>query len=157
MGYTASLTKRMKIGWDERMRKQLMIRTLIAFSFVAVGVEHFRQPQLFVGIVPPYLPAPLALVYLSGLFEILGGAGLLWSRTRRFAGWGLIALLVAVYPANIHMLVNDVYLDGMARERWLLWVRMPLQFVFALGVLIASEIWQPGKNGEVETGALTDG
>ena len=125
------------------MRKLRIIRTLVAISFIAVGIEHFRQPQLFLGIVPPYLPAPLALVYISGFFEALGGAGLLWSRTRRISGWGLIALLVAVYPANIHMLVNAVYLEGMARERWLLWLRMPLQFVFAAGVLIAAEIWRP--------------
>ncbi len=127
------------------MKKQVIVRSLIALSFVAVGVEHFRQPQIFVGIVPPYLPAPLLLVYISGVFEVLGGLGLLWARSRRWAGWGLIGLLVAVYPANIHMLVNDIYLEGMARERWLLWVRMPLQFVFAAGVLIASEIWQPGQ------------
>ena len=138
------------------MRKQVVIRTFIALSFIAVGIEHFRQPQLFVGIVPPYLPAPLALVYLSGFFEVLGGAGLLWSRSRRWAGWGLIALLVAVYPANIHMLVNDVYLEGMARERWLLWVRMPLQLVFAAGVLIASEIWKPGQMSEDQIVAEAD-
>jgi len=130
------------------MRKQAVIRTFIALSFIAVGVEHFRQPQLFVGIVPPYLPAPLLLVYVSGVFEVLGGLGLFWARSRRWAGWGLIALLIAVYPANIHMLVNEVYLEGMVRERWLLWVRMPLQFVFAAGVLIASEIWKPGQTGE---------
>mgnify|MGYP001233216250 CR=1 FL=1 len=135
------------------MQRQQILRVFVGLSFVAVGVEHFRQPNLFLGIVPPYLPAPLALVYISGLFEILGGFGLFWKRSRRIAGWGLIALLVAVYPANIHMLVNDVYLDGMARERWLLWLRMPLQFVFAAGVLIASEIWQPGRKDETEAGA----
>ena len=118
-------------------------RWFLAASFVAVGVGHFTNPAPFVSIVPPYLPEPLALVYISGFFEILGGIGLLIPQTRRAAGWGLLALLVAVYPANIHMLVNEVYLDGMPRERWLLWLRMPLQFLMAGGVLWASGLWRP--------------
>jgi len=126
-------------------QRAVVLRWLVGLSFIAVGVEHFRNPNLFVGIVPSYLPSPLALVYLSGAFEVLGGAGLLVPRLRRLAGVGLLALLVAVYPANIHMLVNDVYLEGMAQERWLLWVRMPLQFVFAAGVLVASELWVPAR------------
>ena len=126
-------------------QRAIVLRWLVGISFIAVGIEHFRNPDLFVGIVPGYLPAPLALVYLSGAFEVLGGVGLFFARSRRFAGMGLLALLVAVYPANIHMLVNDVYLEGMAKERWILWVRMPLQFVFAAGVLVASELWVPAR------------
>ena len=128
-----------------RTKTLVIFRWLLALSFVAVGVENFRNPGLFVAIVPPYLPEPLALVYVSGIFEILGGLGLVVPQTRRAAGWGLLALLVAVYPANIHMLANDVYLDGMPQERWILWVRMPFQFVFAFGVLIASELWLPKR------------
>ena len=74
-----------------------------ALFFVAVGVTHFTHPAFFLKIMPPALPAHLALVYLSGAFEILGGLGLLVPRTRRFAGWGLIALLIAVFPANLYM------------------------------------------------------
>ena len=122
-----------------------LFRSLIALSFCAVGIEHFRDPELFVGIVPPFLPEPLALVYVSGFFEVLGGVGLLLPQTRRAAGWGLLALLLAVYPANIHMLVNEVYLDGMPQERWILWARMPFQLLFALGVVIASGIWLPKR------------
>lgn len=110
------------------------LRWLIAISFVAVGVSHFTSPEPFLQIMPAVLPFPLALVYLSGAAEILGGVGLLPRATRRFAAWGLLLLLVAVYPANINMLVNDIYLDGMPRERWLLWARMPMQFVFAAGI-----------------------
>ena len=132
-----------------RPLKAQFITILVGLSFIAVGVEHFRNPGLFVPIVPPFLPAPLELVYISGFFEVAGGLGLLWSRTRRLAGWGLLALLVAVYPANIYMLVADVYIDGMARERWLLWARMPLQFVIAAGVLVAADIWRPGR-GAIE-------
>ena len=122
-----------------------LTRWLVASSFVWVGVQHFVNPAPFVSIVPPALPWPLALVYVSGFFEVLGGIGLLSGRTRRPAAWGLLALLVAVYPANIHMLVNDVYLDGMPRERWLLWVRMPLQLVFALGVAWTGGLWPRGR------------
>ena len=132
-----------------RPLKAQFITLLVGLSFIAVGVEHFRNPGLFVPIVPPFLPAPLELVYISGFFEVAGGVGLLWSRSRRLAGWGLLALLVAVYPANIYMLVADVYIDGMARERWLLWARMPLQFVIAAGVLVAADIWRPGR-GAIE-------
>jgi uncharacterized membrane protein len=127
-----------------------IFRTLIALSFVAVGVKHFTDADLFVSIVPPYLPWHLELVYLSGVFEILGGLGLLFERSRKPAGWGLLALLVAVYPANIHMLVNEVYLDGMPEDKWLLWARMPMQLLFALAVSWAAGIWPNGRaaNGE---------
>ncbi len=92
-------------------------------------------------IMPPYLPWQLELVYLSGVAEIVGGVGLLIPRFRRAAGWGLLLLLIAVYPANIHMLVNDIYLPDMPRERWLLWLRLPMQFVFAAWVLWSAGLW----------------
>ena len=127
-------------------------RVPFALSFIAVGILHFTSPDPFVSIMPAYLPWHLELVYLSGFFEILGGIGLMIPMTRRIAAWGLLALLVAVYPANINMLVNDIYLDDMPKERWLLWVRMPLQFLMAIGVLWTGEIWpkvhQTNENGE---------
>lgn len=119
------------------------VRGVVGLSFVAVGALHFVDPGPFVRIVPPALPAPETLVYLSGFFEIAGGLGLLVERTRRMAAWGLLGLLIAVYPANVHMLVNEVYLEGMPHERWLLWARMPMQLVFAAGVLWAGGIWPP--------------
>ena len=106
-----------------------------AASYIAVGIQHFTNPDLFVLIVPAYLPEPLLLVHISGVAEILGGVGLLWRKTRRAAAWGILALLVAVYPANINMLVNDIYLPDMPQERWMLWARMPMQFVFAAWVI----------------------
>jgi len=114
---------------------------LVAF-FTGVGIQHFVDPSSFLQIMPPPLePWGLELVYISGFFEILGGAGLAWRRTRKAAAWGLLALLVAVYPANIHMLLNEVYIDGMAQEKWLLWARMPMQFIMALGVAWTGGIW----------------
>ena len=116
-------------------------RFIFAISFVIVGILHFTNPAPFISIMPAYLPWHLALIYISGVCEILGGVGLLIPTTRRFASWGLIALLIAVYPANINMLVNDIYLENMPKERWLLWVRMPLQFLMAWGVLWCGELW----------------
>ena len=110
------------------------IRIIFAVAFVAVGVLHFTHPSTFVSIMPPYLPWHLELVYLSGFFEIIGGLGLIYQPTRTIAKWGLLALLVAVYPANIHMLVNEIYLEGMPHKKWILWARMPIQFLMAFGV-----------------------
>jgi uncharacterized membrane protein len=95
---------------------------------VAVGIVHFVLPGWFVAIVPAALPAPLALVLVSGVFEILGGVGLLVPRTRRAASIGLVLLYVAVFPANINMIVDARASHGVAP--WLLWARLPLQAVF---------------------------
>ena len=98
-----------------------------AISYVAVGVTHFTHTEFFLDVMPPYLPAHLELVWLSGVFEVLGGLGLLVKRTRRFASLCLIALLVAVYPANIHMAMNPGLYPSI--DPWLLYARLPLQFV----------------------------
>lgn len=104
-------------------------RYLMAISMMAVGVLHFLQPQGFVLIVPKALPFPLALVYVSGFFEVVGGAGLLVPAYRKAAAWGLIVLFLAVFPANINMAVNKIALDTTTLPDWALWGRLPLQFV----------------------------
>jgi len=81
--------------------------------------------------MPEALPWHLALVYVSGAAEILGGIGLLVPKTRRAAAWGLLLLLLAVFPANINMAVNEIYVGGMPHEPWLLWARLPMQLVGA--------------------------
>ena len=103
----------------------------LAAGMVGIGLLHFLVPEPFVRIVPAALPSPLLLVYLSGGAEIAGGLGLLLPRTRRLAAWGLIALYVAVFPANVNMAVNGVQLtkDGHV-PCWLLWARLPLQLAF---------------------------
>ncbi len=102
----------------------------LALGMIAIGVLHFVQPKPFVRIVPKYLPAPLALVYISGFFEIAGGVGLLVPATRVAAAWGLIALYIAVFPANIYMLTHNISLNPRKPiPRWALWARLPLQFV----------------------------
>jgi uncharacterized membrane protein len=109
------------------MKKIAILRALLAIAMIAIGIAHFADPEPFVRIVPKALPSPLGLVYVSGLFEILGGAGLLVERTRRFAGLGLIALYLAVFPANINMAANDIQPAGHAIPVALLWLRLPFQ------------------------------
>ena len=122
---------------------------VVAGGFVTMGVLHFVAPEPFVRIVPPYLPAPLALVYVSGLFEIAGGLGILVPRTRRAAGYGLIALLVAVFPANLHMALNpDQFGDVSATA---LYVRLPFQVVFAALVWVAARGWAHRPDGARQT------
>jgi uncharacterized membrane protein len=104
---------------------------------VAAGVGHFATSAVFVRIVPAWLPAPLLLVWVSGVFEILGGAGLLVPRVRRAASLGLVALYVAVFPANVNMALNHLTFDGVTPiSPVLLWLRLPFQ-----GVLIAWALW----------------
>ena len=106
-----------------------LVLVLVSAFFLFAGVGHFRNAELLVSIVPPYLPAHLELVYISGVFEILGGLGVLLAATRVWAGYGLLALLVAVYPANIHMAMNPELFPEMTAGA--LCARLPLQFVFA--------------------------
>ena len=102
----------------------------LAAAMTAIGVLHFVHPDPFMRIVPPPLP-PRGTVYLSGVFEILGGIGLLVPRTRRFAAWGLIALYLAVFPANIYMALNDIQLDpANPMPTWGAWLRLPFQGLF---------------------------
>ncbi len=100
---------------------------ILAALFVVAGVLHFVIPDSYTRIVPRWLPAPRLLVYVSGVFEMLGGAGLLVPRVRRPAAWGLIALLIAVFPANIHMLQAAHAAGGPTLAQTLLWIRLPLQ------------------------------
>jgi uncharacterized membrane protein len=109
---------------------------LLGILFIIAGILHFTHASFYLAIMPPYLPSHLELVYISGFFEILGGLGLLISRTRRWAGYGLIALLVAVFPANVHMAMHDVPIAGASASPVLLWLRLPLQ-----GVIIAAVWW----------------
>jgi uncharacterized membrane protein len=112
------------------LRAKPIIRTLAAFAMAYIGTSHFTDPDTFVAIVPAFLPAKLALVYISGAAEIAGGLGLLHSATRRAAAWGLILLYIAVFPANINMAINHLPLGERSVPDWLLWARLPLQAVF---------------------------
>lgn len=99
-------------------------RVLLASLFIAGGVAHFVFTRAYVNVVPDYMPAHRGLVLISGGAEIAGGAGLLFPRTRRYAAWGLVILLLAVFPANVWMAQNS---DRYGVPQWLLWIRLPLQ------------------------------
>jgi uncharacterized membrane protein len=117
-------------------RRKEVFRVILAVSIIVVGGLHFVKPEQFVRIVPNLLPYPLALVYISGFFEILGGLGLLIPPVSQAAAWGLIALFIAVFPANINQAVNSIPLEGIPHIPVLYWVRLPLQ-----AVLIAWAWW----------------
>jgi uncharacterized membrane protein len=118
------------------MTARKVVRVIAAIAMMAVGVLHFTSPAGFVAIVPKALPAPLALVYISGAAEILGGAGLLVRRVRRAASIGLVALYVAVFPANINMALHDVQPEGVHLPKAALYARLPFQALF-----IAVALW----------------
>jgi uncharacterized membrane protein len=97
----------------------------LGLFFVGAGVNHFVMPGAYRRIVPPGMGDPGTLVTVSGVAEVAGGVGVLLAPTRRLAGVGLIALLAAVFPANLHMARNP---EKFARiPRWALWARLPLQ------------------------------
>lgn len=98
---------------------------IVSAFFIGAGILHFVLLDFFSSIVPPYFNNPEALVKISGIFELLGGMGILVQRTRKWAGYGLIALCIAVLPANIHMAMNP---DQFAEiPVVLLYLRLPLQ------------------------------
>ena len=107
-----------------------LLRYLLGLLFMAAGINHFWHTAFYVAMMPPYLPLHLALVYLSGAAEISLGALLLFSRWQMLAGWGLIALSVAVFPANVHMALHPQLFPEFSAMG--LWLRLPLQ-----GVVVA--------------------
>jgi uncharacterized membrane protein len=109
----------------------------MALFYVLAGVMHFVAPPFYLQMMPPWLPAHSLLVQISGVAEIVGGLGLLVPATRVAAAWGIIALLIAVFPANLHIATHGILLQGL--PAWMPpptttanWVRLPLQ-----GLLIA--------------------
>ena len=107
--------------------------------FLIGGIAHFALTETEMRIVPPWVPWPRAAVLVSGVFELLGAAGLLWQPTRRAAGWGLFALTLAVTPAHIYMLQQPELFPSV--PYWALVLRLPLQV--ALLVLIAWSTQRP--------------
>jgi len=102
-------------------------RIALALFFIGLGTLHFVIPDTYVEMMPPYLPWHLELVYLSGFFEIAGGVSVLFRPLRRVACWGLIALLIAVFPANIQYTLNAYDREGWSLLTIASIVRWPLQ------------------------------
>jgi uncharacterized membrane protein len=123
-----------------------LVRLLLAALFLFAGTIHLRHPELFLPVMPPWIPFHLPCIEISGVFELLGGLGLLIpARPIQFlAGWGLALLLVAVFPANIYMAMAHVQLPGIPLQPWMEWVRLPLQPLLIVAVLWVTRAW-PGK------------
>jgi uncharacterized membrane protein len=110
-------------------RPVIIFRWILAVFFIAAGANHFRTPGLYIAMIPPWMPMPSTLNVISGLAEVLGGLGLLVPQTRRIAGGGLIALLVAVFPANVHVALLG-HMPGTHFSPAILWLRLPFQAAF---------------------------
>ena len=126
-------------SWREMFSRSILRRIgliSIALLFLSSGTLHFIRTETFVKIVPPYIPFRYAAVYVSGVAELAGGMGLLIPRLRCPAAWGLVALLVAVFPANVYMATNEIQVPNQRVAVWVLWARLPLQ-----AVLIWLVVW----------------
>ncbi len=106
--------------------------------FVVAGALHFIKPKAYKAIIPDYLPAPDALVALSGVAEIGGGLGLMLPSTRKRAGWWLIATLLAIFPANLHMAQHPERYPKVPGGETALKARLPLQALLIAWVVSAS-------------------
>jgi len=119
---------------DTLRRLKRPLGFLMGLLYIGAGVAHFHSPTVYARIVPPQLPRPVVLVYLSGIAEIALGAGVLFRRTRRQSAWGLVVLLLAVFPANVYMATSGLaaemvpsWAHGVAQLA--AWIRLPLQAV----------------------------
>lgn len=111
-------------------------RYFAALFFIVAGINHFRDPMIYSDMMPPWLPWHETLIAVSGAAEILGGLGLIPRFSRQVAAWGLIALLVAVFPANVHLARNGW--PGTDIPTWVLWARLPLQPLMILWVYLTA-------------------
>ena len=110
---------------------------IMGVFYILAGLAHFVAPAAYLPMMPPWLPAHAALIFLSGLAEVLLGAAVLVPATRRLAAWGLVLLLMAIFPANVHIALHDVPLFGATEGAGIWnWVRLPFQLV-----LIAWAAW----------------
>jgi uncharacterized membrane protein len=109
--------------------RQRVSRVVLAAFFVGAGTLHFLKPDAYEAVVVPGLPYPREIVWISGAAEIVGGLGVLSRPARPWAGWWLIALLVAVFPSNVYMAISPEEIRGLSVPPVLLWLRLPLQAV----------------------------
>lgn len=109
---------------------------LLILLFIIAGINHFENPDFYVSIIPPYFPLHHELSSITGFLEIFGALGLLFAKTRKISGYGLVLLLIAIFPANIHMAMNP---DNFPEYSPLsLYLRLPLQLLFIAWVYWAT-------------------
>lgn len=97
----------------------------MAGMYIALGAIHFSHPKFYLPIMPQFLPAPMVLIYASGAAEIALGLGLLFSETKLFALWGIIAMLISFFLVHVNMLFPG---NRLGFPLWVLWIRVLLQF-----------------------------
>lgn len=128
-----------KIGLNPIISIRSNARIATGITFIFTGATHFLIPGKYLEMMPPFITAPLVMVYISGFFEILGGIGLIVPWTKRMSAYGLIALLLAVFPANVYVALNNIQLGGFMSDPFYQWMRLPLQFVLIGWVLFVSK------------------
>jgi uncharacterized membrane protein len=106
------------------IRKTKISRALLSIFYILAGTMHFVIPEFYLKMMPPYIPMHREMVFVSGIAEIILGFGVMGKKTMRYSAWGIIFLLIAVFPANVHAFLNSEQLDI---PKWLLLIRLPLQ------------------------------
>jgi uncharacterized membrane protein len=131
-------------------------RILLAVLFLVAAFLHLAKPQFFLPIMPPWIPIPMACIIVSGVAELIGAVGLLVPilHVRRAAGWLLLLLLVAVFPANIYMAIAHVQINGLPSKEWMSWARLPLQPILMLAVSWSTMIWPSPRGQGSESGRV---
>ena len=121
----------------------LVLLIALSFLFINIGIDHFVNPDFYRNIMPAYLPMHTEAIYISGFFEILGGVAIVFPKLRSMAGWGLVLLLIVVFPVNIHMAVNPNLFPDIPLS--FLYIRLVLQFIIIYWTYFATQL-SPQKN-----------
>ena len=122
-----------------RRLTKISLRYLAVLLFVLAGSLHFLKPDGYMKIMPVYVKWPMAMIYFTGAAEIAGGLGLLLPQTRRLAAWGLVLLLICVFPANVHMAAHNIQVTAKPIPQSQLWARLAIQPLLIFWVLWCSE------------------
>jgi len=115
----------------------LVLLIALSLLFINIGIDHFVNPDFYRNIMPAYLPMHTEAIYISGFFEILGGVAILFPKLRSMAGWGLVLLLIVVFPVNIHMAVNPNLFPDIPLS--FLYIRLVLQFIIIYWTYFATQ------------------
>ncbi len=107
------------------IRSKFILKYVLGILFFIAGIGHFVKPEIYLQIMPPYLPFPILLIYISGFCESIFGLMLCFHKTSRIASWLIIALLIAIFPANIHMALHPEIFPQIPQI--VLWIRLPFQ------------------------------
>jgi len=116
----------------------LVLLIALSLLFINIGIDHFVNPDFYRNIMPAYLPMHTEAIYISGFFEILGGVAILFPKLRSMAGWGVVLLLIVVFPVNIHMAVNPDLFPDIPLS--FLYIRLVLQFIIIYWTYFATQL-----------------